>query len=547
MPLSVWYFVIAAAALALATLLPTALIWLWPLLLWLSLSFALVAGAYVLHRPAIFRKSNNGRLSKWMRWVLMPFLVSVTVYNNFARKRDAVPVVSQITPHLYLGSRLLFNDLEQLTSLGITAILDVTAEFDAIAAESLAEAGINYLNVPVLDHDVPSRIALRRAMQWLSRQQRLGHKTLVHCALGRGRSVLMVAAWLLSQDQTRSLSTVVAEIKKHRSSIRLNRQQLKMLKTLWRSDEFKAKLRLWLIVNPVSGAGKWPKNRELIEQRLNEYYDVRILETSEQQSARKLAQQALQQGADVLVAGGGDGTVTEVASVLIGTQLPLGILPLGTTNALSHVLWGISAKLDPINSALDNIISGEQQRIDTAKCNGRTTLLLVGVGFEAQMIKEADREQKNQHGELAYLQGFWNSISQNRQLKLKVRADNHKPIQLNTGSLTVANGAPNTTILAQGAGYTDLRDGLLDVTWLTPNDDWGDRLFTLAELAVNGLTGSGLDIHAHHLKVKRLRIEASKPLDYVIDGETGRARKLDIKVRPASLNVLLPAIEQKRG
>lgn len=541
MPLIVSYALVAILAVVIGWSLPIALAWLWPLLLWLSMAFAIVAGAYVLHRPAIFRKNSNGRVGRMMRWILWPFLLVVSFYNYLARRFDSVPAVSEITPDIYLGCRLFSSDLDTLKQHGISAILDVTAEFDAIPAEMLEQAGINYLNVPVLDHDIPSKVALRRALQWLSRQQRLGRKTIVHCALGRGRSVLMVAAWLLTQDEETSLSEVVKSIKAHRDSIALNKRQLKLLHTLWRSNEFAAKQRLWLIVNPVSGGGKWPDNRELIQQRLGEYYDVRVLESSPDVSARKLAQRALAEGADVLVAGGGDGTVTEVASVLEGSDLPLGILPLGTTNALSHVLWGISAKLDPINSALENIINGEQRRIDTAKCNGRTTLLLVGVGFEAQMIKEADREQKNQHGEIAYLQGFWNSISQNKLLKLKVRADNHKAFELNTGSLTVANGAPNTTILAQGAGYTDLQDGLLDVTWLTPNEDWGDRLFTLAELAFNGLTGKGMDIHAHHMKVKRLRIEASKPVDYVIDGETERARKLDIKVRPASLNVLLPA------
>ncbi|MCH1919718.1 dual specificity protein phosphatase family protein [Shewanella sp. A3A] len=542
MPLIVTYALVALAALVLGYWLPLAFAWLWPLLLWLSVSFALVAAAYVLHRPAIFRKNSNGRVGPVMRWVLFPFLLVMTLYNNLARRFDAVPAISEITPELFLGSRLIYSDLDDLKQRGISAIWDVTAEFDAIPAAMLEEAGINYLNVPVLDHDVPTTAALRRALQWMSRQQRLGRKTLVHCALGRGRSVLMVAAWLLTQDTDVTLTDVLKTIKKHRDSISLNARQIKLLQTLWRSNEFAAKQRLWLIVNPVSGGGKWPQHRELIEQRLNEFYDVSVLESSPEMSARRLAQRALQEGADVLVAGGGDGTVTEVASVLVGTDLPLGILPLGTTNALSHVLWGISAKLDPINSALDNILNGEQRRIDTAKCNGKTTLLLVGVGFEAQMIKEADREQKNQHGEMAYLQGFWNSISQNKVLRLKVRADSGKSMYLNTGSLTVANGAPNTTLLAQGAGYTDLRDGLLDVTWLTPHEDteWGKRLFTLAELALNGLTGTGLDIHAHHIKVKRLRIKASQPLDYVIDGETERARKLDIKVRPASLNVLLP-------
>ncbi|MGE4260340.1 diacylglycerol kinase family protein [Shewanella sp.] len=541
MPLSALYILIALSAVFLMWLLPSSWWWLWLPLCWIALAFTLVASAYAVNRPGIFRKRSNGQLSMLMRWVLLPFLWFVGSFNALFRRYDTVPRFSKIRDDLYLGSRLFSVDIDELQRLQIGAILDVTSEFDAIAVADLQQAGINYLNLPVLDHSIPSKVAMRRALQWMSRQQRHGRKLLVHCALGRGRSVLMVAAWLLCRESFDSVTQVLTDIRQHRTSIRLNRRQLKFLKRLWQSQELSLKHRLWLIVNPVSGGGKWPKYREEICQRLQQYYEVQVLETTPQRPAAALARKAIRSGADILVAGGGDGTVNEVASAVIGTDLPLGIIPLGTTNALSQVLWGLGAKLEPLGTALEAIINGEQQRIDTARCNGRPVLLLVGVGFEAQMIKTANRERKNALGELAYLQGFWQAFSQNREMSLNVRLDKSAPFTLHTGSVTVANSAPVTTILAQGAGHTDLCDGLLDVTWLTPTEGLGESLLTIAELTVNGLTKQSLEINAHHQKVAKIKISSAKRMDYVIDGEYFRGRTLNIQVRPASLNVLLPS------
>ena len=82
---------------------------------------------------------------------------------------------------------------------------------------------------------------------------------------------------------------------------------------------------------------------------LSAYYDLTVLTTSKEVNAYALAKQAIKKKPDIIIACGGDGTVTEVASVLVNTQCKLGIIPLGTANALAHVLMGIQSKFIPLN------------------------------------------------------------------------------------------------------------------------------------------------------------------------------------------------------
>ena len=117
----------------------------------------------------------------------------------------------------------------QLRDEQITAVLDVTAEFAALDELSQSD-DISYLNIPVLDHASPSRTQLQQAVNWLQRQRADGRKVLVHCALGRGRSVLVLAAFLLSRHNSRSAEKAVALIRQVRHTARLNKHQLAALR-----------------------------------------------------------------------------------------------------------------------------------------------------------------------------------------------------------------------------------------------------------------------------------------------------------------------------
>jgi diacylglycerol kinase family enzyme len=300
-------------------------------------------------------------------------------------------------------------------------------------------------------------------------------------------------------------------------------------------------IKAWLIANPVSGGGKWADAEPDIVELLTPGMTLTVKTSTEQLSARQLANEAKAAGANLIIACGGDGTVGEVAAELVNTEIPLGIIPLGTTNALCHALWGISSKLMPVRSACLNILDGQSRAIDTARCNDHIMLLLAGVGFEQQMIESANRQRKNELGQLAYLEGFWQAVQSNKMQPLHVRFDDREEQVIQTSSFIIANAAPMTTLLAQGKGAPDMTDGQLDVTWIIHNGDDSSPLGSLAELVFTGLTQVPLeDGNTRHCRAQRVRVRTDNEFKYVIDGEPFSTDHLDIKILPASLRVMLP-------
>lgn len=509
---------------------------------WTALSLLLVGGAYVFNIAKIFRKRENGVIPFYIRWAFVPFLLGAQVYNAWSRKHDKVPPLQQINDHLFLACRLFPSDIDTMKEHGITAILDVTCEFDGLEWSSTQE-NINYLNIPVLDHRVPTRSQLNQAINWIDHHVKEDRRVVVHCALGRGRSVFVMAAYLLSQDKEADVHKVLAQIKETRETANLNKHQLRHLVKRHRNGELLIKNKAVLIANPVSGTKLWQEKEHLIVARLSAYYDLTVLTTSKEQNGIVLAKQAMQNNPNLIIACGGDGTVAEVASVLVNSDCKLGIIPLGTANALAHVLMGIKSKIIPVETACDLIIDGQTQLMDTAYCNGELMLLLAGIGFEQKMIEKADRESKNAVGQLAYLQGFWQALGQQKAQNFNVQLDDNEPRTINTNSLIVANAAPFTTLLAQGGGQPDHSDGLLDVNWLTPNEDATTNVFSIAELMVSSMTQAHLAINSHHTNAKRVVINAENEIKYVLDGEIKTADELVIEIEPNSLGVICAETE----
>lgn len=504
---------------------------------WTALSLLLVGGAYVFNVAKIFRKRENGVIPFYIRWAFVPFLLGAQVYNAWSRKRDKVPPLQQINDHLFLACRLFPSDIDTMKENNITAILDVTCEFDGLEWSSTQE-NIKYLNIPVLDHRVPTRSQLNQALNWIDHHIKANRRVVVHCALGRGRSVFVMAAYLLSQNKDADVHQVLAQIKETRETANLNKHQLRHLVKRHRSGELLIKNKAVLIANPVSGTKLWQQKKDMIINRLSAYYDLKVLTTSKEENGIVLAKQAMSDSPNLIIACGGDGTVTEVASVLVNTDCKLGIIPLGTANALAHVLMGIKSKLIPVETACDLIIDGQTQRMDTAYCNGELMLLLAGIGFEQTMIEKADRESKNAVGQVAYLQGFWQALGQQKAQKLSVKLDDNAPQELFTNSLIVANAAPFTTLLAQASGQPDHNDGLLDVNWLTPNVDNSTNVLSIAELVLSSVTQAHLAINSHHTNARRVVVSAADEVKYVIDGEVKTANELVIEIEPSSLAVV---------
>ena len=236
-----------------------------------------------------------------------------------------------------------------------------------------------------------------------------------------------------------------------------------------------------LIFNPVAGNTDSNQELERIKELLSAQIELDVQFTTEEIGADKLAQEAVKKDEfEIIIAAGGDGTLSEAAKALGETTTPLGVIPRGTANAFAAAL-GIP---DTLDEACETILSGKTRRIDIGRCNGRLMTLLAGIGFEAETIENASREAKQRWGALAYLVS---GIQQLRELELfeaEIETDD-KIIKVSAGALTVANAAPPTSILAQGPAGILYDDGLLDITIISSNT-WASAIAASNHLLQTG-------------------------------------------------------------
>ena len=291
-----------------------------------------------------------------------------------------------------------------------------------------------------------------------------------------------------------------------------------------------------LIFNPVAGQRNAEQDLSLIRQFLEPHLSLKIHQTTPEVNAEQLVKAAVSQGADLVIAAGGDGTVSAVAGTLIGTGIPLGIIPRGTANAFAVTL-GISRFL-PIRSACQIILAGHFQTIDAARCNGFPMILLAGIGYEARVIEHADRELKNQWGSLAYLMSGWHSIDKQQQFEIEIESEGNQ-YQFSAGAITIANAAPPTSVMAQGAGQVLYNDGLLDVTIATAENKL-HAVATLLKLFGAAITKTELNQeNVVHARTRQLKVTTNPPQKVVVDGEIIGTTPVEVECIPNGLTVLV--------
>ena len=503
---------------------------------WIGVSVFLVIIAYLYNIPSLFRKNQDGKIVWWIRWAFTPFLLGVKAYNAWSRSRDSIPAIHHVAPNLYVSRRLLSSEQNELKRRHVSCIVDVTAEFVGLESAT-TDKQFDYLTIPVLDHTVPSITQLKHALNWIDTQIAQDKKVVVHCALGRGRSVFVVAAYLLSKDPNLTVDDALARIHDIRSSAKLNKKQLQALYKLRMEDELELTAPAWLIANPVSGGEAWQRYGKSVIHKLTTQYPLKVMFTSKDVTAETLAREAMKQGAELVVAAGGDGTLSEVANVLACSDVRFGAIPLGTANTLCHVLYGGQSKLFPTEKPCAAILSGQTKKIDIAYCNDKLMLLVLGIGFEQQMIEYAEREKKNQSGQWAYLTGFFNSVTRDQPIELTYQQDDNPKQSLSVSSLVVANTAPFTTVLAQGGEEPKPTDGLLHITYLRGTDNIGERILALSDITLSALDLRDKAQRFTYATAERIEISASKPIDYVVDGEPFTADSIVVTIQRNALSV----------
>lgn len=258
---------------------------------------------------------------------------------------------------------------------------------------------------------------------------------------------------------------------------------------------------------------------------------------SRKKALRRHAAAAVEAGADVVVAVGGDGAVLQVVQALGGSPTALGVIPMGTGNLLATNL-GIPRDRE---RAVEAILDGHRRLIDLghASVDGKERLFSVacGIGFDADVMQATSRREKARWGKLAYVASAVTTSGQVRDVEHRITV----------GGVTKVMPAMQVFLANLGqAGLPikprlpiDADDGVLDLVVLRAPG----RLRAIAaawDALRQPREGHSHDGRVYRTRVKEARIEATPSRLVETDGSVLGKTPVTISVRPRALTVLVP-------
>lgn len=213
------------------------------------------------------------------------------------------------------------------------------------------------------------------------------------------------------------------------------------------------------ICNPTAGNGRGRKVGLRAEQKLKEKdLPCRLVFTEAPGHATRLSEEACREGADTVLAIGGDGTALEVARGMLHAETALGIIPAGTGNDFVKTL---GVPKDP-DKALDYVLSHPPKKTDVGEINGRLFLNEIGTGFDVSVLDYAARAKKYCRGLLPYLYGVMQTLFRFHSIPITYAVDGGESVTRDAFVVGVANGG----MIGGGipiAPEARADDGLLDV------------------------------------------------------------------------------------
>ncbi len=282
------------------------------------------------------------------------------------------------------------------------------------------------------------------------------------------------------------------------------------------------------IINPISGGKKKDGVPELIEKHLDKAVLIPAIVFSDSVAhARQLAKEAVGKF-DVVVAVGGDGTVNEVASAIVSTETPLGIIPFGSGNGLSRFL---KIPMDA-EKALKNLTSGRVESIDSAMMCGKPFFNMGGMGFDAHIAEVFSHNKKR--GFLTYIKSSFEEFSKYKPQMYRMLIDG-KTFDREAFMLSFANSSQYGNN-AHISPHASVQDGLLDVCVIKKFPIW-----RLPEMGFRMMLGiSDKTNFVEIIRGKEIEIKREKPGPVHLDGEPQFMNTdIVVKVVPASLKVIV--------
>jgi diacylglycerol kinase (ATP) len=284
---------------------------------------------------------------------------------------------------------------------------------------------------------------------------------------------------------------------------------------------------LALLPNPAAGKGRHDPQVAAVATRLRDAgFDVRVLRGADAGESGRMARAAVDEGAAAVVVCGGDGMVHLAAQVLAGTDVPLGIIPMGTGNDTARAL-GLPVK--DAQAAADVIVRGRTRVIDLARSGDRYFVTVLAAGFDAA-VNERANAMSWPRGQLKYSLAILAVLKAFRPIRYTLDLDG-RTRQVDGMLVSVGNGDSMGGGLKVTHG-AKMDDGLLDVVLFT-SVPRRELVKTYPKLFSGGHTGH--PAYERH-RVKRVTVAAPGVVAYA-DGERFGHLPLTIEVAPAALRV----------
>jgi diacylglycerol kinase (ATP) len=298
----------------------------------------------------------------------------------------------------------------------------------------------------------------------------------------------------------------------------------------------------YLVYNPAAGRGPTDAITDAAATVLRESgWRIHIIQTNDGPHITRLARQAADRGVDAFFVAGGDGSMNLAVAGLVDSNTALGVLPAGTAN-----VWAQELGLTTLNILNNLSLADCAQRLATAQaysvdiglCNGRPFLLWAGCGLDAFIVHRIEpRSPWEKH--FAVLQysisalwnaGFWRGMNLRAEVNGE-RISGHYLLAVASNIHLYAGGVANISPSAR------MDDGLMDL-WLFEGETLGDTVQMAWDLWIGRHAESE---QAKCIPCTSLALESDSNLYVQVDGEpTEEARRVEIKIQPNSIKVLIP-------
>lgn len=310
-----------------------------------------------------------------------------------------------------------------------------------------------------------------------------------------------------------------------------------------------------VIYNPIKVDLEAIKTAVAAQEEAAGWHPTQYFATSEEDPGQGATQEALDAGADVIIAAGGDGTVRAVAEIVHGSDAALALMPSGTGNLFAR---NLTLPLDDIEGSVRAAFAGKDRLVDIGlidvrdeneKLSQHAFVVMAGLGLDAKMLVNTDEDLKKKIGWLAYVGAIVTALTDQSELHLTYRLDAGRSRRARAHTIIIGNcGSLTANVLLLPDAAPD--DGFFDVAVMRPKGVIGWLQIMGKVFWENGVLrrvkgGEALttkDVRAlNYMKAKQMTVRLRTAEEIELDGDSfGKAIAFKTRIKAAGLRMRVP-------